>query len=71
MLVLLRVKDQFGYDKFHPKANQTYRIISQLTNEKGTDYRFAATPLPFLEYFTSNYNLIEKATRIICRVGSR
>jgi putative ABC transport system permease protein len=64
MLVLLRVKDQFGYDKFHPNANQTYRIISQLTNEKGTDYRFAGTPLPFLGYLTSNYNLIEKATRI-------
>ena len=64
MLVLLRVKDQFSYDKFHPQANQTYRIISQLTNEKGTDYRFATTPLPFLAHFTSNYSLIEKATRI-------
>ena len=64
MLVLLRVKDQFGYDKFHPNANHTYRIISQLTNEKGTDYRFATTPLPFLGYLTSNYNLIERATRI-------
>ncbi len=64
MLVLLRVKDQFSYDKFHPNANQTYRIISQLTNEKGTDYRFATTPLPFLGNLTSNYNLIEKATRI-------
>ncbi len=71
MLVLLRVKDQFSYDKFHPNANQTYRIISQLTNEKGTAYRFAATPLPFLGQLTSNYNLIEKATRIYLPGGQQ
>ncbi|MBC7848413.1 MAG: ABC transporter permease, partial [Chitinophagaceae bacterium] len=64
MLVLLRVKDQLSYDKFLPQTDRTYRIISQLTNKQGTDYRFATSPLPFLGNLTANYNLIENAIRI-------
>ena len=45
LLVLLRIKDQVGYDKFHPLADRTYRITTTLTNKQGNTYRFATSPL--------------------------
>lgn len=64
MLVLVNLKEQLAYDSFHAKGRQTYRVISQLTNEQGTDYRFAGTPLPFLDNLEANYNFIDKAARV-------
>ncbi|MBC7849019.1 MAG: ABC transporter permease, partial [Chitinophagaceae bacterium] len=64
MLVLIGLKDQLGYDKFHPRPERIYRIISQLTNKQGNSYRFATSPLPFANNFTAGYDLIETSTRV-------
>src|SRR5690349_2488012 len=65
MLVMINLKEQLSYDNFHPNEGRTYRILSELTNEKGNKYRFAATPLPLLDQLTSGYDLTEKSARIL------
>ena len=64
LLVLMRIKDQVGYDKFHPNADRTYRIITEITNRQGASYRLATTPFPLAATLSKDYNFIEKSVRI-------
>lgn len=64
LLVLMRLKDQLSYDTFHPHADRTYRIISQVTNEQGNTYRFATTPLPLATTLQKEYDFIESSARV-------
>lgn len=69
MLVLLRIKDQVGYDQFHPHKNDIYRLITELHNRKGDNYRFASTPLPLADVLAKDYNVVENWVRI-CPAGA-
>lgn len=64
MLVLVHIKEQLGYDSFHPQSDKIYRVITELKNEQGAAYRFATTPLPFLEKLKSSYDVIDKSARV-------
>jgi putative ABC transport system permease protein len=64
LLVLVRIKDQVGYDKFHPHSDRTYRLVSRVTNEQGEAFNMAATPLPLASSLTKDYNVVEKSVRI-------
>jgi len=70
LIVLVRIKDQIGYDKFHPNSNRTYRIITQITDRQGSEYRLATTPLPLAGNLSKDYAFIDKAVRIY-PVGSK
>jgi putative ABC transport system permease protein len=70
LIVLLRINDQVGYDKFHPKSDHTYRVITEVTNRQGSKYRFATTPLPLAANLSKNYSFIDKSVRIYS-VGSK
>lgn len=50
MIVMIRIKDQLSYDKFHPKADRTFRILSEVSNKKGDQFRMASTPLPLKDF---------------------
>ena len=64
LIVLIHIKDQSGYDKFHPHPDRTYRIISHVTNQQGTGYGWATTPLPLATTLAKDYNVVEKFVRI-------
>lgn len=64
LMVLMRIKDQVSYDKFHPHAERTYRIITQLTNRQGSGYRQVTTPLPLAAELVKDYNFIENSVRL-------
>jgi len=64
LIVLMAVKDQISYDKFHPHPQRTYRIITQLTNKEGREYRFATTALPLATNLSKDYKFIDKSVRI-------
>jgi putative ABC transport system permease protein len=64
LLVLLRLKDQLGYDKFHPHPERTYRITTDITTEQGNHFALATTPLPLVTTLSADYNLVEKYTRL-------
>ena len=70
LIVLIRIKDQMSYDKFHSKSDRIYRIITQITNRQGSQYRLASTPLPLAADLSKNYEFIDKSVRIY-PIGSR
>ncbi len=46
MFILLFVRDEVSYDRFHAQANQLYRIVLDTTTPDGTEIRTGATGLP-------------------------
>ena len=64
LMVLMRIKDQLGYDKFHPHAEKTYRILTEVTNRQGSEYRLATTPLPLAINLSKDYDFIDYYARI-------
>src|SRR5688500_12333374 len=64
MLVMIRMKDAFSYDHFHPEPDRTYRIISELKNKKGDHWKIASTPLPLEQSLLQDNNIAEKIVRI-------
>jgi putative ABC transport system permease protein len=71
MMVLVNIKDQLSYDKFHPDTDRTYRIITELTNKQGSSYRFASSPLPLAKTLTDDYNFIDKSVRLYTCGGDK
>ena len=57
MIVMLRLKDQLGYDKFHPNAERTYRILSEVQNQKGDKFTMASTPLPLRQFLENSVQI--------------
>ena len=70
LIVLIGVRDQLRYDKFHPHPERTYRIITQITNREGTEYRLATTPLPLTQTLSKDYKFLENFVRIY-PIGSK
>ena len=64
LIVIMRLQDDFSYDRFHPAPERTYRIISDVTNQQGQDFRLASTPLPLADALKNNYGFIENTARI-------
>src|SRR5688500_15964088 len=64
LLVLLRIKDQVGYDKFHPDSDRIYRIITNVTNREGNSFKLATTPLPLATTLTNDYNFLQNQVRL-------
>lgn len=64
MMVMIRVKNDLSFDKFHAHANRTYRILSQINNEKGDQFYLASTPLPLKQELQQQNNIIEEAVQV-------
>ena len=64
LIVLIRVKDQMGYDKFHPRHDDIFRIITRVTDRQGSEYKLATTPLPLANILTKEYDFVEHSLRI-------
>ena len=65
MLLILMVYDHYQYDTFHPKGDETYRI---LTYKKGTKGNFTAgyatSPLPIGKVLTDQYASVREVVRM-------
>src|SRR5258708_403619 len=64
LIVLMRIRDDFSYDRFHPDASNTYRIITEVSNKEGNTFRLASSPLPLAPDLKANYPFIEKTVRL-------
>jgi putative ABC transport system permease protein len=61
LTVILIIRDQFSYDKFHPAQARLFRVNSQ--QEDGM--RLACLPYPAGEVLTKDYNIAEASVRLI------
>ncbi|MCU7548577.1 ABC transporter permease [Chitinophagaceae bacterium LB-8] len=64
MLVLLRIKDQLAYDQFHPNTGRIYRLITDLRNRDGAQYRLASSPLPLVDVLEKDFSVLENWVRL-------
>ena len=64
MLALIKIKDAYDYDSFHPNAERSYRIITNLDRKNGEHFLCASSPLPLSQYLKSNYSAIDKSTSV-------
>ena len=64
LLVLIHIKEQIGYDNFHPHSDRIYRVITELNNKQGNTFRFASSPLPLGKELADNYTFIDQLVRL-------
>jgi putative ABC transport system permease protein len=60
-LLLLYTFNEFNYDRYHPKADQTYRILTVNLEKKEYD---GQTPYPFAEFIQNNMPEVDIASRL-------
>src|SRR4051812_35941466 len=64
MLALIKIKDAYDYDTFHPDSKKTYRITTNLIRKNGERFLCASSPLALGEYLKDNYSVIDKSSRV-------
>src|SRR5690349_12546490 len=63
VLIMLFVRSEFSYDKFHTKADRTYRLW-QHEKVEGQEFINTVTPLSALEVIQATYPEVEKTCRV-------
>src|SRR5665647_1415727 len=64
MLALIKIKEAYDYDSFHPGSNRSYRILTNLNRKDGEHFLCASSPLPLSNYLKNNYGIIENSTSV-------
>ena len=65
MLVMVHVREELSYDLFHPNADRTYRIISDVTeNKNARHFKLASTPLALKGELAQQKDLVEQSVQI-------
>jgi putative ABC transport system permease protein len=64
MIVMLRIKDEFRYDLFHPYPERTYRIITDIYNKNGDDWTFASSSLPLKQALQEHESVIQETVQL-------
>lgn len=64
MMALIKIKEAYDYDSFHPNSNKTYRIITDLERKNGEHFLCASSPIPLSSFLKENYNVIENSTSV-------
>jgi putative ABC transport system permease protein len=64
LIALMAIKDQLNYDNFHPQADRTYRITTEIENPDGNHFQLASSPLPLTTTILKEYALAEHAVRL-------
>src|SRR5678815_2793639 len=64
MMALIKIKEAYDYDSFHPNSNKTYRIITDLKRKNGEHFLCASSPVPLSSFLKENYDVIENSTSV-------
>jgi ABC-type antimicrobial peptide transport system permease subunit len=62
IVIFLIVRHDLSFDKFHSRADRTYRAVHDQTNASGIDYS-AVTPYPFATSFRNDFPEIPLVTQ--------
>jgi len=65
ILILLWVKDELSFDRFHKNADQIYRVVEDQIQSNGDIFRVAVTPWPLGEALVKNYPEVINFTRFL------
>ncbi len=65
MLVIIQLKDDLSYDLFHPYPQRTYRVLSDVVeNKNNKQYELASTPLPLKADIAQHADEVEDAVQL-------
>lgn len=64
MSIMVIIKDQLSYDRFHPHADRTYRINTEAIRNDGGIESYASSPLPLSIELKQTYPFIEDAVNL-------
>lgn len=65
MMVMVQVKDDLSFDLFHPSPDRTYRILTDIVeNKNNRQYKLASTPLPLKNVLSQQTDMIEATVQI-------
>src|SRR5688572_4025343 len=64
MIVMLRIKDEFRYDLFHPHPERTYRILTDVSNNNADHWTFASSPLPLKAMLDQQHAVIAETVQL-------
>lgn len=64
LLIILFVKDEWSFDRFHANGNNIYRLVQTTTDSAGKEWRSGSTGLPHGPAFAAGIPEIENFCRI-------
>ncbi len=64
LLIITLIRNQFGYDTFHPAAERTFRVITEALRKEGGSEKYASTPFPIGTALRDDYAVTEEVTRV-------
>jgi len=69
VLIFLYIVHEMSYDKFHEKADRTYRITADWSNKGDSRIHQLGTPFVLAKTIRENYPQVEAITQISGPVG--
>jgi len=69
LLCLIQVVVVFEADNFHPYANRTYRIITDVKEANASASKYATSPFALASNLETNFPFVEKATPVVRAYG--
>lgn len=64
LMIMIRLQDQLSFDKFHPSAENTYRITSEYGKKNDVKWKMASTPIPLRDAILKTSTAVEEAVNI-------
>src|SRR5512141_841164 len=65
LLVIMIVADQTGYDTFHPRAQNVYRVLTDAHRKDGGMEPYASSPYPLGEVLTAESPAVERVVHVV------
>lgn len=59
LLAIMIIKDANNYDRFHPEAERTYRLLTDAIRKGGGEESYASSPHVVAEALTNDYTYVE------------
>ena len=64
LLIITIVRNQFGYDKFHPAPERTYRLITEAIRKEGGTEKYGSTPFPLGTALRNDFAVAEEVASL-------
>ncbi|NUO01111.1 MAG: ABC transporter permease [Saprospiraceae bacterium] len=64
LLIITVIRNQFGYDTFHPSPERTFRVITEAIRKDGGAEKYASTPFPAGVALRDDYAVAEQVTHL-------
>lgn len=71
LVLITIIKDQLGFDRFHPDAQNIYRVNTEAVRKDGGTERYASAPFPLGVELKTNYPFVREVVQLSGRLRER